>query len=1066
MRKLFLLLWLTLSLQLTAQVSDHCKLRYFMSSGEIIDLNATDIDSITHNAKMQLVWMPDTCLRILENNIDSVIYMSPMLQLKTSSLNFGKVAVGNGRTLAATLTNVGDYMEHFTLMGDNNFTVKGNYRELTLGAGLSIDIEMTFSPTDSIDYNGWLLLYSNSIDNGKQRIPLIGQGVHSPTMEEDADEPPAEQTFNILLPEDTNLDDLEGFKIVNIHGEFETNLPSQARSACRVKLAGQTQQVYGAGAVVSQNAPQLNFLVDKDGNPWLYGISFPGGMCEMSYRSTAMSILMCSPYLITNSEAEQKNVENLIYKLKSFDNFVDEVAKEYRAAQKEQRGPDYANLNPFPVFNELFNLVKNNTEQTLGGISIRDLSITPEKVKLKLHNDFKRNALMFPSIVKMNEANLVVTERKALLRPLKEVIFDLLEEAIKKLAEDRWKETLGTDDEWQIIVLEDIKAMLDKIEEDTKTSIEDVPSEDLTPFPFPYFIESGKTDYFDIVWDAVFKEDQDKSIFEWDSEEIELAHGGFDKVCLDIYGLGLPNGMKWNDFSTEDKERIILSFIYGGYKNIFEPLWKMITGISKSCKKTVVADPHYSSQKAPELALLAKLFYDFAKDRKNIFKLGEYIEKGKYADAAKHVLKFVVMKFPSKIVNDDEKPSYIDLLYNIVRDKYVRPHSWQEYESAYESVKSYQKFRDTFIKKLTPILQVINTISTTIDATEKAVDLIGAADAILKSEIKQSFYIDTYRERSIVIKEPTSCYFNSDVEVHFEWEANKREQYGPWAYDLEMITETVSEIKQTIVKSGITDTQYDYNVASLPGAATAVRIYFRIIGRHPDNPSAIYAMSDMILLVERLGALKVGPEMIDLGLPSGTRWATCNLGAKSMYDIGDYYAWGETMGFDEGKKGFSWKNYRWSNGSPDKLTKYCTRKSYGNVDNKKSLEATDDIVKSSYGYYYSIPTREDWEELCTCCNWMWQNDNFVIVRGPNGQFIVLPMTGYRSGLNIYDNGTEGQYWSSTIDENSPDDAWFLYVKNIKGTPHEMNSYYRCQGRSIRPVLHDMGIIPPITTISE
>ena len=76
------------------------------------------------------------------------------------------------------------------------------------------------------------------------------------------------------------------------------------------------------------------------------------------------------------------------------------------------------------------------------------------------------------------------------------------------------------------------------------------------------------------------------------------------------------------------------------------------------------------------------------------------------------------------------------------------------------------------------------------------------------------------------------------------------------------------------------------------------------------------------------------------------------------------------------------------------------------------------------------------------------------------------MTGYRSGLNIYDNGTEGQYWSSTIDENSPDDAWFLYVKNIKGTPHEMNSYYRCQGRSIRPVLHDMGIIPPITTISE
>ncbi len=71
-------------------------------------------------------------------------------------------------------------------------------------------------------------------------------------------------------------------------------------------------------------------------------------------------------------------------------------------------------------------------------------------------------------------------------------------------------------------------------------------------------------------------------------------------------------------------------------------------------------------------------------------------------------------------------------------------------------------------------------------------------------------------------------------------------------------------------------------------------------------------------------------EYVDLGLPSGTKWATCNVGASSPEDYGDYYAWGET----ETKSSYNWSMYKWCKGSSTTMTKYCTNSYYGTVDNK------------------------------------------------------------------------------------------------------------------------------------
>ena len=297
-------------------------------------------------------------------------------------------------------------------------------------------------------------------------------------------------------------------------------------------------------------------------------------------------------------------------------------------------------------------------------------------------------------------------------------------------------------------------------------------------------------------------------------------------------------------------------------------------------------------------------------------------------------------------------------------------------------------------------------------------------------------------------------YLTSDVDVHFAWDLNLGNHYGnTYNYALEFVTETLSEVIPTVVETNIKETSFNFKLSKLPNAKSARKIIFRVIAHWPDHPEKIFVMTDFIPLVENISVdLVETPEVVDLGLPSGTKWAVCNFGAKSAKDPGNYYAWGEVYS----KATFSWKNYKYSGNTSNSLTKYCTKSSYGKVDNKTSLEADDDRVKTEYGYYWSIPTKDDWQELMDKCTWSRFGDDFM-VRGPNGSIILLPAAGYQDGLNTYDVGKEGYYWATSIDEGSPDDAWYMHVKNAKP---ELYSYYRYQGRCIRPVQHKANYAAP------
>ncbi len=190
-----------------------------------------------------------------------------------------------------------------------------------------------------------------------------------------------------------------------------------------------------------------------------------------------------------------------------------------------------------------------------------------------------------------------------------------------------------------------------------------------------------------------------------------------------------------------------------------------------------------------------------------------------------------------------------------------------------------------------------------------------------------------------------------------------------------------------------------------------------------------------------------GHAYVDLGLPSGLLWATCNVGADSPEDYGDYFAWGET----ETKSTYKWSTYKWCNGNWDNLTKYNTDSYYGTVDNKTLLEPEDDAAHVNWGGAWRMPTYDEMQELKNNCTSEWTTQNGVNGRkftGSNGNSIFLPAAGYFHDGSLDVAGSFGFYWSSSLGADYPSRSCGLYFYSGLVS---VGSNYRSYGQSVRPV---------------
>lgn len=245
---------------------------------------------------------------------------------------------------------------------------------------------------------------------------------------------------------------------------------------------------------------------------------------------------------------------------------------------------------------------------------------------------------------------------------------------------------------------------------------------------------------------------------------------------------------------------------------------------------------------------------------------------------------------------------------------------------------------------------------------------------------------------------------------------------------------TYSDAHKTL---GSSMTDYTINIESVvPGTTYYYRTYVKLLGEVYYDPN-VYSITTFGTKPQN----KVinGHKFVDLGLPSGLLWAETNVGASTPYADGDYYAWGET----ETKSDYRWSTYKWGSN----LTKY------NSSDGKTTLEASDDVATVKWGKECRMPSPAEFQELYKKCDWTLKSNyngaSGYLVKGPNNQTIFLPASGYRYYGDLYNYGSYGCFWSSSLGTSDTDFAYSLCFGS--GIIDPSLNFNRYDGHSVRPV---------------
>lgn len=200
-------------------------------------------------------------------------------------------------------------------------------------------------------------------------------------------------------------------------------------------------------------------------------------------------------------------------------------------------------------------------------------------------------------------------------------------------------------------------------------------------------------------------------------------------------------------------------------------------------------------------------------------------------------------------------------------------------------------------------------------------------------------------------------------------------------------------------------------------------------------------------------------EYIDMGLPSATLWASCNIGSNNPEDYGDYLAWGETTGYLDGKTNFSWANYKWANGSATTLNKYCQQ------DGISRIMEEDDAAAVRWSNAWEIPSSQQMDELFDTqySDIVWCDGNsvkykdtetrgYLITSKSNGNSIFLPAGGIRVSNDEIDYfGSRGYYWCNTASVGTTNVGMASGRVFSSADTYVRCTTTRCYGYCIRPV---------------
>lgn len=240
------------------------------------------------------------------------------------------------------------------------------------------------------------------------------------------------------------------------------------------------------------------------------------------------------------------------------------------------------------------------------------------------------------------------------------------------------------------------------------------------------------------------------------------------------------------------------------------------------------------------------------------------------------------------------------------------------------------------------------------------------------------------------------------------------------------------------------DAADDFFTATLLGLTAATEYYVRAYATNSEGTA--YGENINFLTVEATPEEPIEPEdpyngheYVDMGFPSGVKWATCNVGATLPTEYGEHYAWGEI----ETKEIYEIGS--------------CT--TYGKALDSISGNSEYDAASAKWGGNWRTPRLEDMYELVTKCEWIWAGNGFNVVSKINGNYIFLPAAGFMNTPAAVAGGTEGvldqgrwgYYWTATpYDEKYTNKEACSLLLSSGGYQTEVGLRYN--GFSIRPVI--------------
>lgn len=245
---------------------------------------------------------------------------------------------------------------------------------------------------------------------------------------------------------------------------------------------------------------------------------------------------------------------------------------------------------------------------------------------------------------------------------------------------------------------------------------------------------------------------------------------------------------------------------------------------------------------------------------------------------------------------------------------------------------------------------------------------------------------------------------------------------------------------------------YEYGTrVTMTATASEDRCFVQWSDGNTQNPRNIIMTQDTtIQAIFREYYLENGYEYVDLNLPSGLKWATCNVGATTPEGYGNDFMWGDTKWYT-GNDFYTFSFYHYGGTYTSQGGRIYTK--YNGTDKLTVLEPQDDAAAQNMGGYWHIPSRQDWMELYNECTWTWTTHNgingYEVKSKTNNNLIFLPTI-----IGVYPYNTVNQtglYWTSELSDSYVSDAYSVRFSSTSiNCPSTSTRYYGLAVRAVCP----------------